>query len=114
MANRRTFLKQMSSAALVSAAVPHVLFGEKASRIPLAFSTLGCPAWEWKKILDFAHDHGFAAIELRGLQGSMDLPANPVFAPDRIEQTKLFLFGRQYLRCRRNLQQCGQFRKKTR
>jgi sugar phosphate isomerase/epimerase len=88
MANRRTFLKQMSSAALVSAAVPHLLFGEKPSRIPLAFSTLGCPAWEWKKILAFAHDHGFAAIELRGLQGSMDIPANPVFAPDRIEQTK--------------------------
>ncbi|MGA8342064.1 MAG: hypothetical protein WB781_09030 [Candidatus Sulfotelmatobacter sp.] len=60
----------------------------KPSRIPLAFSTLGCPAWGWKKILDFAAQHGFAAIELRGLEGKLDLPALPTFAPDRIEQTK--------------------------
>ena len=60
----------------------------KPSRIPLAFSTLGCPSWEWKKILDFAAQHGFAAIELRGIEGKLDLPALPLFAPDRIEQTK--------------------------
>ena len=57
-------------------------------RLPLAFSTLGCPAWEWPKILEFAESHGFAAIELRGLMGSMDLPARPEFAPERIAQTK--------------------------
>src|SRR5208337_4380337 len=57
-------------------------------RLPLAFSTLGCPAWEWPKILDFAESHGFAAIELRGLMGTMDLPARPEFAPDRIAQSK--------------------------
>lgn len=60
----------------------------KASKIPLAFSTLGCPAWEWNKILDFAAQHGFSAIELRGYGGKMDLPALPLFAADRIEQTK--------------------------
>ena len=57
-------------------------------RLPLAFSTLGCPAWEWPKILEFAESHGFAAIELRGLMGSMDLPARPEFAPERIAQSK--------------------------
>jgi len=89
MKNRRDFLKQISSAALASAAWPLFLSAEdKASRIPIAFSTLGCPAWEWKKILDFAQEHGFSAIELRGLQGNMDLPANSIFAADRIEQTK--------------------------
>jgi len=60
----------------------------KSARIPIAFSTLGCPAWEWKKILQFAHQHGFSGIELRGLEGNMDLPSHPIFAPDRIEQTK--------------------------
>jgi sugar phosphate isomerase/epimerase len=60
----------------------------RASRVPIAFSTLGCPGWEWKKILDFAERHGFAAIELRGLEGKLDLPAHPIFAADRIEQTK--------------------------
>ncbi len=57
-------------------------------RLPLAFSTVGCPAWEWPKILDFAESHGFAAIELRGLMGSMDLPSRPEFAPERIAQSK--------------------------
>jgi sugar phosphate isomerase/epimerase len=57
-------------------------------RLPLAFSTLGCPAWEWPKILEFAESHGFAAIELRGLMGSMDLRTRPEFAPERIAQRK--------------------------
>ncbi len=39
------------------------------ARLPLAFSTLGCPTWEWKKILEFAQANGFAAVELRGLDG---------------------------------------------
>jgi sugar phosphate isomerase/epimerase len=87
--SRRRFLKAFSSAALLTAGLPRKLFAADArSRIPLAFSTLGCPAWDWKKILDFASQHGFAAIELRGLEGKLDLPANPLFASDRIQQTK--------------------------
>jgi len=85
---RREFLKTVSSAALASAAMPRIFAQGKPARIPIAFSTLGCPAWEWKKILDFAHQHGFSAIELRGLEGNMDLPSHPIFAADRIEQTK--------------------------
>ena len=57
-------------------------------RLQLAFSTLGCPAWEWPKILDFAESQGFSAVELRGLMGSMDLPSRPEFAPERIAQSK--------------------------
>jgi sugar phosphate isomerase/epimerase len=65
------------------------LFGKtEKSRIPIAFSTLGCPAWDWPRILEFAHQHGFSAIELRGLQGNLDLPSHAIFAADRIEQTK--------------------------
>jgi len=56
--------------------------------LPLAFSTLACPRWEWKKILDFAGQHGFAAIELRGLEGKLDLPSHPIFAAEHIEQAK--------------------------
>jgi sugar phosphate isomerase/epimerase len=54
----------------------------------VGFSTLGCPAWEWAKILEFARAHGFSAIELRGLQGTMDLPVRPEFQADRIAQSK--------------------------
>lgn len=53
-------------------------------RFPIAFSTLGCPAWSWKTVLDTAAREGYAAIELRGLQGTMDLPARPEFASDRL------------------------------
>jgi sugar phosphate isomerase/epimerase len=58
------------------------------SRLPLAFSTLGCPAWDLPKILEFAQKHGFSAIELRGLQGNMDLPTHSLFAKDQIGATK--------------------------
>jgi len=81
---RREFISSLSLA-MASAALP--VFGESA-RLPIAFSTLGCPAWEWKKVLDFAVAHGFAAIELRGLEGNLDLPSHPVFAASRIAQTR--------------------------
>jgi sugar phosphate isomerase/epimerase len=88
MSSRRQFLKTLSAVAL-SQAIMSPLFGKtEKSRIPIAFSTLGCPAWEWPRILEFAHQHGFSAIELRGLQGNLDLPSHAVFAADRIEQTK--------------------------
>lgn len=81
--NRREFVKLFSSALLVPR-----LMAETKPKIPIAFSTLGCPKWEWKKILDFAEAHRFAAIELRGLEGNLDLPSHPIFAADRIDQTK--------------------------
>ena len=87
MNTRRQFLQVASAAVLSQVAMPHLWAGEK-SRIPIAFSTLGCPAWDWPRILEFAHQHGFSAIELRGLQGNMDLPSHAIFAPGRMEQTK--------------------------
>src|SRR5262245_58197231 len=52
---RRDFVKG-ASFALAAAAFAE----EHAARLPIAFSTLGCPDWEIKKILDFAADHGYA------------------------------------------------------
>ncbi|MGB7845064.1 MAG: sugar phosphate isomerase/epimerase family protein [Candidatus Acidiferrum sp.] len=80
---RREFLVAGAATAVVSR-----LAGGSEERLPLAFSTLGCPAWEWKKILEFAQANGFAAIELRGIMGNMDLPSIPEFAPAQIAQTK--------------------------
>lgn len=57
-------------------------------KFPICFSSLGCPAWEWTKVLDFAQQNGFASIELRGLQGTMDLPARIEFGPARLAQSK--------------------------
>jgi sugar phosphate isomerase/epimerase len=82
--SRRKFLAA-SAATLTISRMPPVT-GQP--RLPLAFSTLGCPGWELLKILDFAEANQFAAIELRGLMGNLDLPARPEFAPERITQTK--------------------------
>jgi len=81
---RRSFVKALSLAA-VSSAFAQV---RRPDRLPIAFSTLGCPAWDFAKILDFAAQNEFAAVELRGLQGSLDLPSHAIFAAPRIEQTK--------------------------
>jgi sugar phosphate isomerase/epimerase len=88
--SRRGFLKGLSMTVLASNLGSKVFSADagKKMRLPIAFSTLGCPSWEWKKILDFARQHRFAAIELRGLEGNLDLPSHTIFAPDRIEQRK--------------------------
>jgi len=68
--------------------------GTGAARLPLGFSTLGSPNWDWIRTLDFAAAHGFAGIELRGLQQAMDLSKRPEFQPDRVAQTKRELAAR--------------------
>jgi sugar phosphate isomerase/epimerase len=80
---RREFASSMALAAL---GARYVHAAE--ARLPLAFSTLGCPGWTWAQVLDFAEQHGFAAVELRGLQGDMNLPARPEFAADKIPAAK--------------------------
>jgi hypothetical protein len=67
--SRRQFLKTGSSVLPMP-----LIVGETKNRLPLALSTLGCPKWDWKRVLDFALQHGFAAIELRGLEGNLNLP----------------------------------------
>jgi sugar phosphate isomerase/epimerase len=87
---RRGFLQ---ASAFAVAALRSELLAAGNLHLIVGFSTLGCPAWEWGKILDFAKVHDFSAIELRGLQGMMDLPARPEFQPDRIEQSKREIAG---------------------
>jgi sugar phosphate isomerase/epimerase len=57
-------------------------------KLPLGFSTLGCPTWPWAKILDFAAAHQFASIELRGILTNMDLTKVPELAPERLADAK--------------------------
>jgi len=81
---RRRFLQ---AAAVALAALQSDLRAAN-QRLTVGFSTLGCPSWEWAKILDYAKAHDFSAFELRGLMGSMDLPTRPEFQSDRIAQCK--------------------------
>ena len=59
-----------------------------AARLPLGFSTLGCPRWQWTQVLDFAPAHGFAAVELRGLEKEMDLTKRAEFQPTQLDETR--------------------------
>src|SRR5215467_15229751 len=61
--SRRRFLKGLSLAVLAPRLGSKDLLAEtKKIPLPIAFSTLGCPSWEWKKILDFASQYGFARL----------------------------------------------------
>jgi sugar phosphate isomerase/epimerase len=61
---------------------------QQPKRYRIAFSTLGCPAWSWKTILESAGRMGYAAIELRGVAGEMDLPKVPELRGTRLAATR--------------------------
>ena len=76
---RKEFL-QTSSALLLGAAFAKTPFDLKKDKLPLAFSTLGCPDWDFKKITDYAKQHEYTGIELRGLKREINLPKCPEFS----------------------------------
>lgn len=55
---------------------------------PIAFSTLGCPAWNLDQILRAATDCGYDAVELRGYLDQMDLPRAQPFTPENRVATR--------------------------
>ena len=83
-ATRRVFLTTVS----VSLAAPALLRARPSKRYPIAFSTLGCPAWGWKTILEQADQLGYSALELRGVAGEMDLTKVPELAGSRLADTR--------------------------
>jgi sugar phosphate isomerase/epimerase len=73
---------------VAAAAAPAVILGrQRAARYPIGFSTLGCPKWPWNRILGQAAEMGYAAIELRGIEGQMDLTKRPEFVGSRLGQS---------------------------
>ena len=90
MTSRRQFLG--SAAALLAARYTRLLPAQ--ARLPLGFSTLGCPQWTWPQILEFAAAHGYAGIELRGLLTHMDLTQVPELGADRVGEAKRQLAAR--------------------
>ena len=81
--NRRTFMTALAA----GAAVTRIVRG-RGPLYPIAFSTLGCPAWSWKNILDYADRLGYSAIELRGVAGEMDLTKVPELSGTQLAATK--------------------------
>jgi sugar phosphate isomerase/epimerase len=82
---RRAFLTTLGA----GLAAPAILRAQaRPKRHRIAFSTLGCPAWSWKTILEQADRLGYAGIELRGVAGEMDLPKVPELHGTRLAGTK--------------------------
>jgi sugar phosphate isomerase/epimerase len=82
---RRAFLASLAA----TTAAPGILRAPGTpKRLPIAFSTLGCPLWSWKAILESARTLGYSGIELRGVAGEMDLPKVPELQGARLAETK--------------------------
>ena len=83
---RKEFLQTSALFFAASFAKGSFEFGK--DKLPLAFSTLGCPDWDFKKITDFAVKHDYTGIEMRGLLHEMDLTKCPEFnSSQNIEAT---------------------------
>jgi sugar phosphate isomerase/epimerase len=78
---RRTFLAGVAAAPAILRAQP------RTPRLPISFSTLGCPKWPWRRILEQGSQMGYSAIELRGIEMQMDLPTLPEFSGTRIGES---------------------------
>jgi sugar phosphate isomerase/epimerase len=83
MQNRRSFLKQ--SAGVFGLSALQILSQQKAL---LSFSTLGCPAWTFSQVLQHAQENHYSGIEIRGIKGDLDLPANALFSSSNIATTR--------------------------
>lgn len=91
--NRRTFLATTAKAAGLLLAEP--AFATQTQKPRLSFSTLGCPKWTLDQILTCAVTNGYQGVELRGLQGELDLTRSPAFSsPERIRATRQQFAGR--------------------
>jgi sugar phosphate isomerase/epimerase len=54
----------------------------------LAFSTLGCPAWNLDQILAAARESGYDGVEWRGYQEEMELPRASIFTGESRRETR--------------------------
>ena len=83
LTDRRTFMTALAA----GFATPGILrAGSEA--LPDRFLHARCPAWSWETVLDQADRLGYAAIELRGIAGEMDLTKVPELSGTRLAETK--------------------------
>lgn len=83
MINRRDFLQKSAGLFAFSS-----LAQSKAPTPLLSFSTLGCPKWTFSQVIQQATASKYAGIEIRGIQGDLNLPAHPIFSASQIASTK--------------------------
>ncbi len=86
MNTRRTFLK--TSLGFAGALSLGFVLKKKSPR--LSFSTLGCPKWTLRQIVNSAVSNGYQAVEFRGLEGEVFLPKRPEFSTEIAATRTLF------------------------
>jgi sugar phosphate isomerase/epimerase len=89
--SRRTFIK---ATALAIGTLPfgaNAFASIKSRKAKLSFSTLGCPGWDFQKIVNFAAEHKYDGIEFRGINGELDLTKAIPFNATNIASTKRML-----------------------
>jgi len=89
LTTRRDFIK--TTCGITAASFGLSAFHFKKKEPLLSFSTLGCPDWSLNKIVDFAAQHGFKGIEVRGLLRQMDLTQSKEFNPQNMASSKRLL-----------------------
>src|SRR5258708_19009923 len=55
---------------------------------PVAFTSLGCPDWSWEQTVQRAVEYGYQGLELRGVEGEMDLTRAAPCTASRLPATK--------------------------
>jgi len=84
--SRRRFIHALGAGAALG---PALLQAQpRAGRLPISFSTLGCPEWSWARIVAEADHLGYGGIEIRGIQDEMDLTRRPEFQGTRLAGTR--------------------------
>lgn len=53
-----------------------------------AFSTLSCPDWSFRDLIEKGTAFGFDGVEIRLLERETDLPAHPAFQPSQLEHRR--------------------------
>ncbi|MBL7735563.1 MAG: sugar phosphate isomerase/epimerase [Chitinophagaceae bacterium] len=74
---RRNFLR--STAGFLGLTAVGISCAPAKKKPLLSFSTLGCPDWSFQEIVQFAADHSYNGIEIRGIKKELDLPQCPEF-----------------------------------
>jgi sugar phosphate isomerase/epimerase len=91
--SRRDFIK--ATGGLLGFALAGSPLNLPKDKMLLSFSTLGCPKWTFPTIVDFAVNNQYNGIEIRGIDGQLDLPKCPEFSsPDKISSTRMLVEGK--------------------
>jgi sugar phosphate isomerase/epimerase len=62
----------------------------KENEMKLAFTTLGCPKWSLREIVDNAAAMGYEGVDFRGIQQHIDITGMPEFTTRLAETQRLF------------------------